>query len=128
MAKEYFVVWRASKKPRCFTSVEQWLSWFEVKSDARSPCVDCTPAFKARMVKARRCDRPETLFVRNAAGEPEGVSADDPRFARMLEVGAERPEGRSRWARLLRRIQPRGCKTVRRAIDEWLRRHDQDAA
>lgn len=123
-------VWNLANRPACFDSADSWADWLAERNGAHSPCEDCTPEFKRGAIGRMRCSRPETVFMRAADGEVFGVSADDPRFARILlgmEVygaelvgrGIERTE---RWTRLLRLIERRAHPAVKRAIALWERR------
>jgi hypothetical protein len=45
--------------PWCFDSHEQFTEWYQLavrSREAASVCDDCTPEFKARMKRERRCD------------------------------------------------------------------------
>lgn len=61
----------ASVCPRCFTP-EQWVLWrtphHSVRVPAKHCCEDCTPEYQAEMLAAKRCDHPETTFIRDADG------------------------------------------------------------
>lgn len=106
-----------------------------MRSGACSPCEDCSPAYKAKMLAEGRCDRPETLFFTNSATfEMSGVCADDPGFARVLkgqslgrhiEPVGQVLEVNIGWAGLLRQIRRRASREVKLAIDIWLRQFDR---
>lgn len=115
--------WSASAAPRCFPSERDWIEWMDARSGAHSPCEDCSSAYKRRMLAAGRCERPEAVFVQTEDGEV-GISADDPRFARLLMglkiTGADllRPiDPTPIFLRLLDRIKRRARPAVRRAIE-----------
>ena len=117
--------WSASAVPRCFPSERDWVEWMDArsKSGAHSPCEDCSSAYKRRMLAAGRCERPDAVFVQTEGGEV-GISADDPRFARLLMglkiAGAEllRPlDPTPTFLWLLDRIRRRARPAVRRAIE-----------
>lgn len=60
-----------SARPPCFT-VAQWVLWRTPHNSAHVPakhcCEDCTPEYQAEMLAAKRCDHPETTFIRDADG------------------------------------------------------------
>lgn len=126
--------WNAATVPRCFASESDWLEWISALERAHSPCEDCSSAYKARMLAAGRCERPETVFVDTEEGEV-GISADDPRFARLLAglkiTGAElrKPvEATPVFVRILERIVGRTQPGVRRAIGIFLAQHRRASA
>ena len=117
--------WNVASVPRCFPSEQDWIEWLDARSrsGAHSPCEDCSSAYKRRMLAAGRCERPEAVFVQTEGGEV-GISADDPRFARLLMglkiAGAEllRPlDPTPTFLWLLDRIRRRARPAVRRAIE-----------
>lgn len=73
--------------PPCFT-VAQWVLWRTPHNSVRMPakhcCEDCTPEYQAEMLAAKRCDHPETIFIRDADGfisghRPPPPSTQEPR-------------------------------------------------
>ncbi|MBL8461996.1 MAG: hypothetical protein JNL20_05695 [Thauera sp.] len=73
---------------RCFPSAWHLAAWREEAGERLAPCVDCLPAYQARMVRLQRCRHPEAVFVEEA-GElvgrlptPVGLS----RFGRQSDV------------------------------------------
>lgn len=54
--------------PKCFDSLEQYMLWKNVARNAypgaSGICADCTPEYKEKMIKANRCARPLTYFIR----------------------------------------------------------------
>lgn len=121
--------WNLATVPSCFPSEADWIEWSAARSGACSPCEDCASAYKRRMLAAGRCDRPETIFVVDEDGEEIGLSADDPRFARLLMglsvkgCTLRRPVPTSpAFVRLLERIERRAVAVVRRAIKTFVRR------
>lgn len=79
----------ADNVPPCFTC-KQWQDWREAMRGAggnhskarlmravppaNSYCTDCTPEYQSRMVLARRCRFPGTLFITDEdTGMPSGV-------------------------------------------------------
>lgn len=66
-------------KTACFGSDAEWDAWVLASHEASSagvgasgPCSDCTPAFKAAMLAAGRCDHPGVTF-RLYEGGVQGV-------------------------------------------------------
>jgi hypothetical protein len=58
--------------PPCFTP-EQWALWRTRHKGVpwpqpKSYCEDCLPAYQTEMLAAKRCQHPETIFVRDADG------------------------------------------------------------
>ena len=58
--------------PLCF-SPKQWVLWRTQPKGVAIPkpksfCEDCTPEHQDRMVAVKRCQHPETIFVRDADG------------------------------------------------------------
>ena len=55
--------------PPCFKDREQYKNymWSIVKvglpSDGTNYCLDCTREYKIKMLKEKRCEHPETIFV-----------------------------------------------------------------
>lgn len=123
--------WTEHEKPRCFDSMEDWREWLEVRSGAWSPCQDCTPSYRATMRDALRCDRPEVIFIEDrATREVEGVTVDDPRFARLLaglpvgrnwQVMGRTIERTPAWTRLMEIASKRAHLDVKRAYRIWLK-------
>lgn len=77
----------AEFRPPCFTP-EQWVLWrtphHSVRMPAKHCCEDCTPEYQAEMLAAKRCDHPETIFIRDADGfisghRPPPPSTQEPR-------------------------------------------------
>lgn len=74
--------------PPCFT-VAQWVLWRTPHNAVHVPrpksyCEDCTPEYQAEMLAAKRCDHPETTFIRDADGfisghRPPRPSTQEPR-------------------------------------------------
>lgn len=122
--------WTVDKPPKCFTA-DEWREWMQCRADARSPCQDCTPEYRAQMRDALRCERPEVIFVLHpATSETEGIVADDPRYARLLMglsisravIVGRGIEMTETWASLLCYVRKRAQADTRRAIDVWLKR------
>lgn len=128
--------WTAHVAPQCFGDTEKWQEWFALRSGAYSPCVDCSPAFRAEMQAACRCERPEVVFlVDTETREVEGLAADDPRYARLLlgmvpargmVVTGRTVEMTPMWMRLLQHIRRRAHRDVQGAIDIWMRRYRKE--
>jgi len=61
-------------RPACFTAA-QWQEWYEHCAHLVNPidfaCVDCTPQFKERMMRAGKCDWPCVEFFK--VGEDENI-------------------------------------------------------
>lgn len=128
--------WTVSVAPKCFPSLEDWREWYAMRGDSGAhPCRDCMPQYRRQMCNALRCERPEVVFVLHQETlEYEGVTAEDPRYARILMGMA--PGGRyelvgdgvpytATWARLLELVMPRAHRAVQRAIRIWLKRFEQ---
>ncbi len=72
----------------CFPSAWHLAAWREEAGERLAPCVDCLPAYQARMIRLQRCRHPEAVFVEEA-GElvgrlptPVGLS----RFGRQSDI------------------------------------------
>lgn len=69
-------------RPACFEP-EQWTLWrtphHGVRVPAKHCCEDCTPDYQAEMLAAKRCDHPETIFIRDADGFISGHRPPQPR-------------------------------------------------
>ena len=127
------LVWNAHQPPRCFDSRIQWREWFALRSGVYSPCVDCTPDFRARMGAMYRCERPEVIFVRDTrTDEVFGLSGEDPHYARVLlglalapgmEIIGRTVEYTEVWQRLLKMVRRRAHRDVQWAIDVWQKRY-----
>ena len=73
-----------SWKPACFDSHEQWDGWRlqarYVPPNARDGfCEDCTPTYKAKMVKEQRCMHKGVKFVIRRVGGGLDISGERPR-------------------------------------------------
>jgi hypothetical protein len=63
--------------PRCWDSLSDWEDWIRLaRSSGRNAtlkrhgyCLDCAPAFKARMQACNRCAHPDVYFVEVALEE-----------------------------------------------------------
>lgn len=66
-----------SKHPPCFDSQSQWDAWdraaLATQANRRFAfCTDCTPSYMTKMLKAKRCIRPDVQFKLTADYELEG--------------------------------------------------------
>jgi hypothetical protein len=64
-------------QPLCFQSAEQYALWKQAEAAAKQyskaeHCVDCQPAYQAKMLAAGRCEHPETRFREDEIGFTEG--------------------------------------------------------
>lgn len=128
MRESRLLHWNASTVPRCFPSDQDWREWLAARSDARSPCEDCSRAYQRRMMSAGRCERPEALFVDTADGEM-GISADDRRYARLLmglsitgAVHQDEVKPTPRVLALLHGAYPYAAPETKNAIVKFVRR------
>jgi hypothetical protein len=71
--------------PRCFSSHQKWREYVAAcmisrkeESGIISHCRDCTPEYKAAMMRDGLCDHPETVFIRSRQfnGEVVGICID----------------------------------------------------
>jgi hypothetical protein len=93
------------------------------------------PQYRRQMCNALRCERPEVVFVLHQETlEYEGVTAEDPRYARILmgmapgkrcKVVGDGIAFTPNWARLLELVMPRAHRAVQRAIRIWLKRFEE---
>lgn len=67
---------------QCFDSTREYEAWLSMMrssggyaygSKTHGPCWDCTPEYKDAMVKAKRCEHPETVFKLTREGEMVGM-------------------------------------------------------
>jgi len=80
--------------PPCFTP-EQWQAYREAAAldvtRCASYCRDCTPAYHAEMVEAKKCWHPKTTFRTICKGTPdeETIGVMDGKRARINTNGGE---------------------------------------
>ena len=76
--------------PPCFDSQQQWDEWYRAAIATQAFrrfafCADCTPEFMGRMLKAKRCIRPDVHFRLTSDLELEGWAPLKPSdYARKL--------------------------------------------
>ena len=109
------VVWSAKDRPACFSTDSEWADWYAFRAGAKFPCVDCTPEHQEKMIRAGRCERPETVFTVRA-GDMVGVCSAD----RGYSVALKASEYSSDLAKRLQSANvPKGVGAV---IDCWIKR------
>ena len=62
----------------CFNSTREWLTWWSSAVGRGSPgqsaeCVDCTSAYKDKMMAEVRCSHPGVVFLKNEEGAEFGA-------------------------------------------------------
>lgn len=64
-------------RPSCFDSDEQYLEWLGLcrlsEHDPNNHCHDCSADYQYDMMKAGRCEHPETRFMVVGRGEDAAV-------------------------------------------------------
>lgn len=76
--------------PPCFDSQQQWDEWYRAAIATQAFrrfafCTDCTPEFMGRMLKDKRCIRPDVHFRLTSDLELEGWAPLKPSdYARTL--------------------------------------------
>ena len=81
------VVWSAKDRPACFSTDSEWADWYAFRAGAKFPCVDCTPEHQEKMIRAGRCERPETVFTVRA-GDMVGVCSADRGYSVALKASS----------------------------------------
>lgn len=65
------------KTPACFNSERKYAVWLEAAEVTKweeetiashGHCLDCTPAYQAEMIRARKCEHPGVTFVKDQDG------------------------------------------------------------
>jgi len=109
------VVWSAKARPACFSTDSEWADWYAFRAGAKFPCVDCTPEHQEKMIRAGRCERPETVFTVRA-GDMVGVCSDELGYSVALKASEYSSD-------LAKRLQSANVATcVKREIDNWIKR------
>lgn len=121
--------WSHNTPPKCWSGgAELWAqTWAYRSADVFAPCMDCTPQYREAMKAQLRCSRPEVVFVKTEDGDIQGVTADDPRYARILlglklkdaEAMTPAPEVTKQWVALMDFVAQRADAAVSRAIVIW---------
>lgn len=85
---------REGRRPSCFDSQEQFISWLQrcsgaVPAPSLAWCEDCTPEYQARMKRHGRCTRPYVQFFgpNDEAAMPTARKVHWLRVAKMLRSG-----------------------------------------